>query len=553
MITEDDVRRIALFASLDDAQVRRLADHAADIRVGDGDWVAREGDAAAFYVLLSGRIEISKGVGRRWSSLVMGDTGAFFGVAPLLLGAPFLASFRALEPSHLLRVGPSDFTALVAITPEIRQALTAMLLERVGNLEDAVTTEERIPVVIGSPLDLACHNLREFLARNVVDYAWLDPTDERDRARIPARAMEHDVYPVVVLPDDTVLSRPSLRQLADAVGVQTVPAAMDYDVVIVGGGPSGLSAAVYGASEGLHTLLVEGTAPGGQAGTSSRIENYLGFPIGITGDDLGSRALTQAQRFGAEIVVTRQVCAIMPGEYWHTLTLEDGVLIRARAIVLASGVTYRALAVPGIDPFVGSGVYYGAARTEALGMRGRSVYLIGGGNSAGQAALFFADYATRVTLLVRGPSLAASMSRYLIDQLATRPNITVRTQTEMIAVSGHHHLDTLTLHDRARDREERVQADGIFIFIGADANTDWLPAEIARDDHAFVLTGREAGDACRERWADRTPFLLETSVPGIFAAGDVRHGSLKRVASAVDEGSMAIAFIHQYLAMAPSP
>ncbi len=276
MITEDDVRRIALFASLDDAQVRRLADHAADIRVRDGDWVAREGEAAAFYVLLSGRIEISKGVGGRWSGLVLGDIGAFFGEVPLLLGAPFLASFRALEPSHLLRLGPSDFTALVAITPEIRHALTAMLLERVGNLEDVVTAVERIPVVIGSPLDLACHTLREFLARNVVDYAWLDPTDERgDRARIPARALEHAAYPVVVLPDDTLLSQPSLRQLADAVGVQTVPAAVDYDVVIIGGGPSGLSAAVYGASEGLHTLLVEGTAPGGQAGTSSRIENYL--------------------------------------------------------------------------------------------------------------------------------------------------------------------------------------------------------------------------------------------------------------------------------------
>ncbi len=551
MITEDEVRQITLFASLDDAHKQRIADHAADIRVRDGDWVAREGEAAAFYVLLSGRIEISKGIGGSQRSLALREAGEFFGEVPLLIGAPFVASFRAIEPSRLLRLGPSDFAALVSATPEIHQSLTAALLERVGNLEDAVTSAERIPIVVGSPFDLACHTVREFLSRNFVDHEWLDSTSERDLPCIPARAVEHGVYPVVVLPDDTLLPQPSLRRLAEAVGLQTVPAATDYDVVIVGGGPSGLSAAVYGASEGLRTLMVEGTAPGGQAGTSSRIENYLGFPIGISGDELGSRALTQARRFGAEIVVTRQVCSIAPGDHLHTLALEDGVTVRARAIVLALGVTYRALAVPGIEQFLGAGIYYGAARTEALGMRGRSVYLIGGGNSAGQAAMFFANYATQVTLLVRGPSLAESMSSYLIDQLTTRANIAVRTGTEMIGVAGHHHLEAITLRDRARDGVERVPADGVFIFIGADANTDWLPRAIARDDHAFLLTGRDVGDLFPDRWAERDPYLLETSVPGIFAAGDVRHGSLKRVASSVGEGSMAIAFIHQYLALAP--
>ena len=551
MIAAEDVRRIPLFASLDDGHVQRIAAHAADVRVREGDWVAREGEAAAFFVLLGGSLEISKGVGSRQRRLVLRDVGSLFGVVSLLIGAPLLANLRAHAPSRLLRLSPADFTALVFVTSELRQSLTAVLLASVGTLEDGVTTEQRLPAVVGSAFDLACHTMREFLARTFVDHEWLDPTNERDRARIPAHAVERGAFPAIVFPDATLLPQPSLRQLAEAVGLQTVPAAKDYDVVIIGGGPSGLSAAVYGASEGLHTLMVEGTAPGGQAGTSSRIENYLGFPIGIAGDQLASRALAQAQRFGAELVVTRRVCGITPGDPLHTVTLDDGVTVRARAIVIAIGVTYRALAVPRIDQFVGAGVYYGAALSEALGMRGRSVHLIGGGNSAGQAAMFFADYAAQMTILVRAPSLDVSMSRYLIDQLASRTNVAVRTETEMIGVSGHHHLDAMTLRDRARDSAERVLADGVFIFIGADADTDWLPAEMARDVHAFLLTGRDIGDARSGRWVDRDPFLLETSVAGIFAAGDVRHGSLKRVAASVGEGSMAIAFIHQYLALTP--
>ncbi len=355
-----------------------------------------------------------------------------------------------------------------------------------------------------------------------------------------------------MLPDETMLVQPSLREVAEAVGLRTAPSGPAYDVVIIGGGPSGLAAAVYGASEGLRSLLVEETAPGGQAGMSSRIENYLGFPIGVAGDDLGSRALTQAQRFGAEIIVTRHVDGIEPGPASHAILLDGGQRIRARALVLSLGVNYRKLAVPGIDRLVGAGVFHGAARAEASTTRGCHIYLIGGGNSAGQSAMFFSDYATQVTLLVRGPSLAASMSQYLIGQLATRDNIVVRTNCELAAVAGDLHLQSITLRDPACGVEETLSADCVFIFIGANAHTEWLPDAIARDRQGFLLTGRHADEVSGAAVLDRDRYLLETTVPGIFAAGDVRHGSMKRVAAAVGEGSMAIAFIHQYLATLPA-
>jgi len=548
MITADDIRATPLFAGLDEDFLRRVGARAADLRLRAGDWIAREGDNGAFFVLLSGSVEITKAVAGRQKRLALRGPGDYFGEVPLLLASPFLASIRALEPSHLMRVGAGDFAGLLFAQPTVRSELLATLMARVSGMEEAVATAERLPLVVGTRFDLACHTLREFLARNFVECDWLDPANEDERTGIPAIAALDDRLPLLVLPDDRVLRQPSLREVAEAVGLRTVPAQGAYDVVIIGGGPSGLSAAVYGASEGLKTLMIEMTAPGGQAGTSARIENYLGFPIGVSGDDLGSRALTQAQRFGAEIVVTRRVCAIEPGAQTHTLLLEDGIQLSARAVVLTLGVTYRVLDVPGIGALVGAGVYYGASRTEALGTRGSSIYLIGGGNSAGQAALFFADYAAQVTLLVRGPSLGASMSQYLVDQVTARHNIAVRLNAEMAGVIGQHHLEAITVRDRAHGVEETVPADGAFIFIGADANTQWLPAAIARDKQGYLLTGLEADAAPGAPALGRDRFLLECSVPGIFAAGDVRHGSMKRVAAAVGEGSMSIAFIHQYLA-----
>jgi thioredoxin reductase (NADPH) len=326
-------------------------------------------------------------------------------------------------------------------------------------------------------------------------------------------------------------------------GLQTRPRRAEYDTMIIGGGPAGLAAAVYGASEGLSTIVVEREAPGGQAGTSSRIENYLGFPSGVSGDELASRALQQAKRLGAEIIVTRSAARIDPVA--REILLDGDESVRARTIILATGVTWRRLAIDGFERLIGKGIYYGAARSEASGAHGLDVYLIGGGNSAGQAALHFARHARSVTLVVRGDSLAKGMSRYLIDQLAEQDNVKVELNSEIVAARGDTHLTSIDIRNGSGDVQSR-DCGGLFVFIGADAETDWLPGTIARDSRGYVLTGDDVVKA--GRWSgDRDPYLLESSIPGVFACGDVRWSPVKRVASAVGEGSMAIAFVHKYL------
>jgi thioredoxin reductase (NADPH) len=340
------------------------------------------------------------------------------------------------------------------------------------------------------------------------------------------------------------ISRPAARRLAELLDLGTEPLATQYDTVIVGAGPAGLAAAVYGASEGLRTLVIEREAPGGQAGTSSRIENYLGFPSGVSGDELAHRALRQARRLGAEILVTRTITRIEP--MIRRVHLDGGDMLNARTIILACGVAWRRLEVEGFDEFAGKGVWYGAARSEAPNTHGLDVHMIGAGNSAGQAALFFSNHARSVTMICRGESLAKSMSSYLIDQVAARPNIRVRHQSQVVAAYGESTLQEIDIRDNTTGETERVESGGLFIFIGADAETGWLPPEIALDDLGYVLTGPDL--AARGGWVmNRDPYLLETSVPGVFAAGDVRASPVKRVASAVGEGSMAIAFVHQYL------
>jgi thioredoxin reductase (NADPH) len=335
-----------------------------------------------------------------------------------------------------------------------------------------------------------------------------------------------------------------MRAIATVAGLTVAPSRPLYDVVIVGGGPAGLTAAVNGASEGLQTGLIESFAPGGQAGTSTRIENYTGFPFGVSGDDLASRALQQAKRLGAEIVVTRRVEAIDPSEL--TVTLDGGDVLWTRSIVLATGVEWRRIENDSLDRLVGSGAYYGAARSDAGLAQGNDIFLIGAGNSAGQAAIFFSGHARSVTLLVRGESLDTSMSRYLIEQIATKANIAVETRSEMTVAYGDEQLGAIDVLDRRTGTTSRRETTALFVMIGADAATDWLPSEISRDDHGFVLTGNDAMKA--GYWnGDREPFALETSAPGIFAVGDIRSGSVKRVASAVGEGGIAIALIHRYL------
>jgi thioredoxin reductase (NADPH) len=355
---------------------------------------------------------------------------------------------------------------------------------------------------------------------------------------------------MVLFPDGSSLADPSTAQLAEKLGLSVRPEMAFYDLVIVGGGPAGLAAAVYGASEGLRTVLIEMEAPGGQAGMSSRIENYLGFPSGLSGGDLARRAVAQARRFGVEILTPQQVTGVRVEGPSRIVKLAGGGEIGCKVLLIATGVSYRKLNVPGAEHLQGCGVYYGSAMTEAMACKDEDVYIIGGANSAGQAAMYFSKYARRVVMLVRGESLSVSMSQYLIDQIKNTPNIQVKTRARVVEVFGGERLEALSIHSGDSGETERVPANSLFVFIGAEPNTDWLAGVVERDERGFILTGADLlRDGKRPQgWPlARDPYWTETSVPGIFAAGDVRHGSVKRVASGVGEGSIAVQFIHQYL------
>jgi thioredoxin reductase (NADPH) len=572
MITAESLTHIPLFAFLPEDERASLAGRAADVRLQQDEWLVMEGQAAAFFGILDGRLSVVKSIGGHDTEIASFGPGEYFGEVPLLLGSPAVASVRAVVPSRLMRLDPNDFLDLISHCRVLNGEIMKTMARRVGALgQRIVDTPTTVATVIGRRRDLRCLEVREFLSRNHVGFAWRDLDDADDLDRLAtcdgiiassadgATAFEHTPLPLVILADGRRLEAPSFRDLAAAVGLQTVPHRDTYDVVIVGGGPAGLAAAVYGASEGLCTLLVERVACGGQAGTSSRIENYLGFPAGLSGDELSAKARQQALRFNAELLVARSVDSVELGEplspdaALHTIVLDDGARLTTKAVIMATGVQWRRLGTPGIDRLTGHGVYYGAAATEALGVRGRRIHLIGGGNSAGQAAMMFSSYAESVTMLVRGKTLAASMSQYLIDQLATKANVTIETETEVVAVEGTDRLEAIEVVTGPSRRRERRESDALFVFIGAHAETSWLPEKLIRDEWGYICAGRDVMDLLEEREAgtwplERDPYLLETSIPGIFAAGDVRHGSIKRVASSVGEGSMAIAFVHQYLA-----
>ncbi|GAA0355109.1 FAD-dependent oxidoreductase [Actinoallomurus spadix] len=404
--------------------------------------------------------------------------------------------------------------------------------------------------LIGHRWSRPSFELRQFLARNSVPYRWYS-VDEPEAARLlEAAGATPDEIPVLITPDGKALRTPTGSEIASAVGLSTEPAAAFYDLVVIGGGPAGLGAAVYGASEGLHTVLVEKKATGGQAGQSSRIENYLGFPDGVSGAQLTDRARRQAAKFGAEVLTTRDVVGLTARGPARVITFGDGTEIAARAVVLATGVYYRALDAEGAERLTGRGVYYGSASTEAPACQDKDVYIVGGANSAGQAAVFFSHHARSVTLLVRGPNLERSMSHYLIEQLRDLPNVRVRVRTTVEAVDGDEHLERVTLRDADTGRTETMATNHLFVFIGAAPRTEWLGETIARDAHGFVCTGPDLLSEGRRPagWTlDRDPLYLESSVPGVFVAGDVRSQSVKRVASAVGEGAMAVALVHRYL------
>jgi thioredoxin reductase (NADPH) len=548
MFTIEELATIPLFSTLGEKELEYLAGAVEDIHLIPGEYVGHEGEGRFLAVVVEGKTELTKLVNGVEQLIGVRLPGELGGEIPMTLGTPLPASMRAVEPSRVLKVTVEVFHTLAAMAPQVSETVGAAALERMEMLRNA-TAHPREPAmfVIGPRVDPGMHSCDSFLHRNQIPYERLDPDDPAALAHIGGKAA---AYPVVVLRDGTRLITPTMRAVATVAGLTVEPSRAHYDLVIVGGGPAGLTAAVNAASEGLQTGLIESFAPGGQAGTSTRIENYTGFPFGVSGDELASRTLQQAKRLGAEIVVTRRVEGIDPADM--TVTLDGGDVLRTRSIVFAMGVEWRRLGVDSVDRFVGSGVYYGAARSDAGLAQGNDVYLIGAGNSAGQAAIFFSNHARSVTLLVRGESLAESMSHYLIEQIATKANIRVETGSEVVAGHGDDQLESIEVINRSTGNTSRRDAKVLFVLIGAEAATDWLPPEISRDQHGFVLTGTDAMKA--GQWnADRQPFVLETSAPGIFAVGDIRSGSVKRVAASVGEGGIAIALVHRHLQLSSQP
>ena len=550
MLTPEELAAIPIFSTLSPVALADVARAAADIHLNAGEYAVYEGEPPALFVVLKGTIEVIKlvdGVERKIGARL---PGKLFGEVPLVFGTQFQAGFRASEPTRVLKVDARPYYAVAASSPELARMMDEQARERIGGLQKIAAEPRNAQVILlGNRWDSACLDLRRFLERNQISFTWLKPDDPNLSDHWPGTLPPESDCPVLRLADGATLVKPQPREFAALVGLQTVPRFMEYDTVIIGGGPAGLAAAVYGASEGLRTIVVEQEAPGGQAETSSRIENYLGFPSGISGSELASRALRQAKRLGAEILVARKIVRL--DAHPRRIVLDNEEVLNARTVIVASGVSWRRLNADGFDRLLGKGIFYGAARSEASIAQGLDVHLIGAGNSAGQAAMFFANHARTVTLIVRADALEKSMSHYLIDQIRSKSNIRTALRSEVKAVHGDSHLTAIDIFDRGAKEIRREDSGGLFVFIGADAETGWLPPEIARDSHGYILTGSDVVKA--GRWKEsRDPYLVETSVPGVFACGDVRFSPVKRVASAVGEGSIAIAFVHQYLASVAS-
>lgn len=547
MLTLEDIRSVPLFSTLAENELELLARTSADIQLSLGEYAVHEGGEPALFAVLAGKMEVVKVVNGSERRLGWRVPGTIFGEVPIALGTPFPGAYRAAEPSRVMRVALQQYYVIAAASTAVSTKVGALARERIGGLQ-GIFSEPPKPrlTIFGDRFDPTCGALRRFLEGNQITFEWLTPDSPDVMAHVAESGATKTDCPLVLLEDGTWLRQPSTRDLAQRLGLQTRPRADECDTLIIGGGPAGLAAAVYGASEGLSTLVVEREAPGGQAGTSSRIENYLGFPGGVSGDELARRALMQARRLGAEILVTRSITRIDPTTREVFFDGDGSERVRARTLIFATGVEWRRLAVEDIDRLIGKGVYYGAARSETVIAQGLDIHLIGAGNSAGQAAMHFASHARKVTLVVRGDSLERSMSHYLIEQLRGKSNISVQLRAEVSAVYGDTHLTAIDIRDRLTSEVRRHDSGGLFVFIGATAQTKWLPAEIARDPNGYILTGDEVVRA--GRWSQRRdPYLLESSVAGIFACGDVRLRSVKRVAAAVGEGSMVIALVRQFL------
>ena len=499
-----------------------------------------------------------------------GDTVALFLVdqrMPRTTGVEFLEETRDLYPEakKVLLTAYADTDAAIKAINDIgldyylqkpwdppEENLYPVLDDLLGDWRSHYRPPFEGIRVVGNRWSPGSHAIKDFLARNRVPYQWQDVEVSEEAWQLVSQADGGEPrLPLVVFPDGTYLEAPENVEVAEKVGLRTRAERPFYDLIIVGGGPSGLAAAVYGASEGLKTVLIEREAPGGQAGTSSRIENYLGFPAGLSGADLSQRAVAQARRFEVEILTPQEVAEVRVEDPYRVVRLADGTEISCHALLITTGVSYRKLEVPGVKRLAGAGVYYGAAMTEALSCKDEDVYIVGGANSAGQAAMYFSQHARKVVILCRSGDLRKGMSEYLVKQIEDNPNIEVRVNSGVSAAFGEDHLERLTIKNSKTADEETASARSLFIFIGAAPKTEWLDGVVERDERGFILSGPDLirdGKRPKNWTEDRDPYLLETSVPGIFVAGDVRYGSVKRVASSVGEGSIAVQFIHRYLA-----
>jgi thioredoxin reductase (NADPH) len=537
MITSANLKNVDAYKELDAGTLALAASRSGDIRLNQGEWLIHEGDTPRFFSVVSGKLEISKQVGGVSAVLRTYDTGETFGEIPLLLGSAFVVSVQAMEPTHLASLDTAEFWRLMHTQETFAQVVSANMASRLKLLWSTGMEAPRARcTIVGDPNSPDCHRLRDFLTRLHVPFDWEERSDPQC---------------IVTFVDGRQLISPTIREMAQALELRTRPREHCYEVAIIGAGPAGLAAAVYGASEGLRTILLERDAPGGQAGMSSRIENYLGFPNGISGEELADRAFRQVTRFGSDVVITREAIRIEGEPYQRRIVLDSDEIIHCRTIILATGVSYRYLAAAGCDEFLNHGVYYGAAQAEARHVGGRRIHLLGGGNSAGQAAMFFSDFAECVSIVIRADDLSKSMSQYLIDELKTRPNVEVIANCEVVEVAGNIDLEKLVLRNVVDGTVRHEPTSALFVFIGADAHTEWLGDFVATDKLGYVLTG-QAGSGIERAWPlERQPFLLETNQPGIFAVGDVRMGSVKRVASGVGEGATAITMVHQILAEMP--
>jgi thioredoxin reductase (NADPH) len=538
--------RHGAFPRLNDEQRARLR-AAGEVRaVRSGEVLFRDGEAGYdFFVVESGVVAIVQGYGQENRVVAVQGPHRFLGELNLLTGAPAYLTAVVRDPGEVIQMAAARLVELVSEDEELSNLILRAYLSRREILIDLETGVK----LVGSRYSRDTRRLREFLARNRMPYQWMDLEDDEEAdTLLQALGVEPAETPVVI-GGRGVLRNPSNAQLAAMLGFGSrgAPPAM-CDLVIVGGGPAGLAAALYGASEGLDTQAIDAVAFGGQAGTSSRIENYLGFPTGISGSELAARAGLQARRLGARLVVPAEAMGLVREDAHYGVQLAGGEVVNGRTVIVATGAQYRRLDVPELDRYEGAGVYYAATQAEAQLCGGDPVLIVGGGNSAGQAAMFLSQHAASCRLLIRGSDLAKSMSRYLIDELERRPQIEVLTHREIVELKGEDALEAVIVTDTRTDERQELEAKALFVFIGASPHTDWLRDHVAMDEHCFLLTGGDVQGEHLAQHGEERPFFLETSQPGIFAVGDVHSGSIKRVASAVGEGSMAVRLVHQRLA-----